>query len=259
MLRIYPNRFESEQVVPAQPTLCFFEINYLAKRLSHVWQALREQGMNVAKLRYELGLELLKEHPPLDGINFVTHIPKSPIDAAHAYADASGLPRMELFYKINDDRSFMHPETDMRISAINENLFVNHEMEPERSGSNFLAIDDSIIRLTNGPVAKRKAEERGFRMRQLLSYTPIIGGNEIGIDLGCEHGIDMPRNDNFVASRVGRDPSAIARELGVDYVGFLSVGGLINVFERYGVGPGSLCLECVTAKTYSSTPALSAP
>ncbi len=249
LLRIYPNQFESEQVVEPQTRLCFFEVNYLVKRLSHVWDILRDSGINVARMRYELGLELFKEHPPLDGVDFVTHIPKSPLDAARAYAEASGVPRKELYYKLTEyDRAFMHPDMKGRVSAINDNLFVDPEMNPMADGRDFVSIDDSIIRLTNGPVARIKAEERGFRMRQMLCYTPMVGGSEDGVDLGCEHGIDMPPDDNFVTRRVGRYPERIAKELGVEYVGFLSLEGLVNVFERHGIGRKNLCLECVTSR-----------
>lgn len=250
LVRVYKNNIESQQVVAPVPRLCYFEVDYFARRRSSLWDVLRKQGVNIEQFRRELGVELFAEHPPLEGIAFVTYVPKSPIDAGRAYASAAGLPLHELFYKINDDRAFLEPDGERRLAAIRDTLFVNPELDPDTIGRDFLAIDDSIVRGTNVPVARKKAESRGFRMRQLGIYTPIVGGTEDGIDLGCEHGVDMPRDDNFIARRAGRDPKKIADALSVDYAGFLSVEGLVSVFERFNIDRGYLCTECIRARDF---------
>jgi len=250
MVTIWKNHIEQKQVVDPETRLCFFEANYLARRLSHLWEILKNQDVNVAQLRRELGLELFKEHPPLGGIDFVAHIPKSPLDAAQSYSEASGLSRVELFYKINSNRAFMGATQQERNGTAEDTIFVDTRLSPDYIGSSFTGIDDSVVRGTNVPIAKEKAKERGFNMRQLLVYTPVIGGREGDMDLGCENGVDMPPDDNFVARRVGRDPKRIADALGIEHVGFLSIEGLLNVFERYGIGRKQLCLECVRAKNF---------
>ncbi len=250
-VKVYKNNLEPVQVVPAEERLCYFEANYIARRLSHLWEVLRKQDVNVGQLRRELGTELFKEHPPIDGIEFITHIPKSPLDAADAYADAAGLPRKELYYKINGSRAFMGATQEERENSIRNTLFVDPALSPVTTGKRFMAIDDSLVRGTNTPVAKIKAAERGFEMRQLGFYTPVLGGCEDGVDMGCDHGVDMPRKvENFIASRVGRDPKKIADTLGVDYVGFLSIEGLVSVFERRGIKRQNLCLECVSPRNF---------
>ncbi|MBI4014815.1 MAG: hypothetical protein HY365_02570, partial [Candidatus Aenigmarchaeota archaeon] len=248
MVTVYSNHVESKQVVPQKPQLCFFEAAYLAMRPSHLWGTLRRQNVDMRRLRRDLGAQAFLEHPPMDGIDFVTHIPNAPIDAAQAYALAAGRRREELFYKLNSDRAFMHPSITERQAAINTNLFVNPDMYPGKHGARFVAIDDSVVRGGNSPEAARKARARGFEMKQLVLYTPMIGGYEDGMALGCEHGIDMPPSDNFVTRRAGRNPAAIAKELGIERVDFLSVDGLVSVFERYGITRDNLCITCVAAK-----------
>ncbi len=255
MIRVYKNNFEPVQVVPAEERLCYFEVNYLARRLSFLWETLRKQDVNIGQLRSELGEELFREHPPIGGIKFVTHLPKTPLDAAIAYAAAAKLPRRELFYKLNSKRAFQQATREDREKAIGETLFVDQTLDPEEIGRYFLAIDDSIVRGTNLPNGRIKAEERGFKMKQVGIYTPIVGGQEYDgkeiVHLGCDHGVDMPRKvERFIASRVGRDPKKIADALGVEYVGFLSVEGMVNVFERHGIRRQNLCLECVRARNF---------
>ena len=247
MVTVYSNHVDSKQVVPPELQLCFFEAAYLAMRPSHLWETLRRQGVDVRQLRRELGARAFMEHPPMDGIDFITHIPNAPIDAVQAYAFAADGRREELFYKLNGDRAFMYPDAAMRQAAIKANLFVNPDMDPKKHGRCFVAVDDSVVRGGNSPEAARKARARGFEMKQLVLYTPMIGGNEDGVALGCEHGIDMPPTDNFVTQRVGRNPDAIARELGIERVDFLSVDGLVDVFENHGITRNNLCLACVAS------------
>ena len=125
---------------------------------------------------------------------------------------------------------------------------MNREMTPEVYGKIFVGVEDSVVRGTNSSFTVELAKEAGFEMNALMVYTPMVGGRELGVDLGCIHGVDMPPEDNFITSRVGRDPKAIANELGIDYVGFLSVQGLVNVFERFGINGDELCLECIYSR-----------
>jgi len=80
----------------------------------------------------------------------------------------------------------------------------------------------------------------------LGSYTPKIG--IVGADgnpRGCLFGVDMPPTDTFIAR--GRTQEDINKELAME-VGYLSVDGMLNVFESMGMSREHLCTFCIGGK-----------
>ena len=71
------------------------------------------------------------EEYSVDNVDFLTHIPNSPIDAAIGYAEASGLRREKILYKSKPTRTFIGVSQDVRDSNA-ENVFrVNDLITPE--------------------------------------------------------------------------------------------------------------------------------
>ncbi len=240
LVRIYKNQIESQQVLPPEMKLCYFHGNYFARRGSSLWKPLKERNIRIAELRVMLGKQLAREFPP-DGSDFATYLPNAAMDAGKGYSKSTGMPYRELFIKIKDDRAFQQLTAEQRRETIEKVLIINDRMDPKIDGTSYDLVEDSVIGLINAPIAKRKADERGFKIRRANIYTPPVGG----IDLGCRHGIDMPPGDTrFVTLKVGRDPEAISKFWGVK-TNFISLGGMLEVYKNVGIERKDLCLECI--------------
>src|SRR5207237_5893821 len=87
------------------------------------------------------------------------------------------------------------------------------------NGKSVVMVDDSIVRgtTTRGLVALvRGAGAREVHMR--VSSPPITGP--------CYYGIDTPSREELIAARLS--PEEIARDLGVDSLGYLSPEGILE-------------------------------
>lgn len=247
-VRIYRNQIESQQVVPSEPKLCYFQGNYFARRGSYLWEQLKERDKRVAELRFMEGQQLAIEFPPDGSTHFATYLPNAAMDAGKGYSKATGMPYRGLFIKLKDDRAFQQLDEAKRRETIERVLVLNDRMDPRIDGTSYDMVEDSVIGLVNAPIAKRKAEERGFRIRRANIYTPPVGGIEDGVKLGCRHGVDMPPGDpRFVTLKVGRDPEAISKYWGVQ-TNFISLDGMLKVFEKVGIERKNLCIECISCR-----------
>ena len=221
---------------------CFFEWNYIASAHSNLG------GVNVLALRSKLG-EKLAEEFKIDGLDFVTFVPRCPEPAARSYATASGIPfKDDVFYKKNDQRAFLGSSAMERKSSINNNLHLKDRVRDEIGGKRIAVIDDSTIRGNNAVwVRKLLYEEARVKEAFLLNYTPQIGiiGSD-GIARGCEYGVDMPPIENedhkFIAR--GRNVEEISAEIGMP-VRFISVSGMLDVFKNFGIIEENLCTFCI--------------
>ncbi|MBT3985081.1 hypothetical protein HOD38_00595 [archaeon] len=230
--------------VLVEPNLrkCFFEWNYLA----HLDTVLGRISVRV--VRESLGEQLVEEFCPED-IDFVTYLPRSPEVAAEAFAKKRGLPFVPVFYKLDGTRSFQGSTADEREDSINHNLFLSPQIAGMDSldylrGKVALIIDDSIVRGNNSRRAIELIRSTGVKKVYFASYTPPIGIiGEDGEPRGCKSGVDMPLDDDFIAR--GRDVSEIASKLRVDGLGYLSLEGMISVYERLGISGDNLCTFCV--------------
>lgn len=260
VIRMYKDWMESKQVLEPDPLYCFVQNNYMAKKHSYLLEGLRDAGIDLVALRSMLGVQTAKEIPPEAWVRFVTYIPNTPLDAAKAYAAYHGLPFVELFYKTRDIRSFMQLDQDERLRVIRSILHVNDKITPELFGNDYMQIDDTTIRGTNVSVATEKARADGFGRMHHGNYSPVIGGYSDGVLLGCVHGVDIPPdtppNRNFLSTRNGMDMKRMAIEVGVDSLGFLSVDGMLDVYEKAGINRNSICLECVSSRSRRTRPLL---
>ena len=232
--------YHVEQV--ARPNLrhCFFEWNYIADTHSIL------DDIPVRVLRMRLGAALAKEFRPAD-IDIVTFLPRCPELAAIRYARETNLPFMPVFYKLDSERAFQGPTSEERRLSIKSNLYLLDEAIPLIRGKNVLIIDDSIVRGNNVRHARDLLYRFGnVKKAYLGSYTPKIG--IVGADgnpRGCLFGVDMPPTDTFIAR--GRTQEDINKELAME-VGYLSVDGMLNVFESMGMSREHLCTFCIGGK-----------
>ena len=167
--------------------------------------------------------------------------------AAISYADKAGLPFMPVFYKKRKERAFLGPSAEERAASIRENLYLLYNPKTLIKDKTILIVDDSIVRGNNSPYAIKLLKEKGgVKKVCLASYTPPIGIiGEDGIARGCEFGVDMPPTDNFIAR--GRTMEEISTILGAE-VGYLSVEGMLKVFDSLSMSREDLCTYCIGGK-----------
>src|SRR5262249_51198397 len=110
-------------------------------------------------------------------------------------------------------------------------------------GKSVVVIDDSIV--------------RGTTSKKLVSMLRAAGAKEIHLRISapptmdpCYYGIDTPSKEELIASHMSVDE--IAKFIGVDSLGYLSVDGLYRAVES---ARGKFCDACFTGDYPVGTPA----
>lgn len=226
------------EVQAVKPRLrhCLFEYNYLARVDSVL------NGINVLTLRQVLGRVLAEEYP-FRGLDWLSFVPKCPEAAARSYASELDLSFIEVFYKMKTERAFLGATAQEREVSISKNLYlIVKALDVIKKGRGGI-MDDSIVRGNNSKYTKNLLEGAGVKDCRLLIYTPQIG--IIGADgepRGCEFGVDMPLNDNFIAR--GKTIREISDEIGME-THYISVEGMLRGFEKLGMPRENLCYYCI--------------
>ncbi len=216
---------KSYRMMPAEAaSLCIFEFIYFARPDSNL------QGKNVHLARRELGRRLAREHPA--DADMVTGVPDSSIAAASGYAEQAGLPyEMALVKNRYIGRTFLRPTQRMREEGVDLKL---NAVEKIVRGRRVVIIDDSIVRGTTSVKLVRLMRRAGAREVHLrISSPPVVDA--------CLYGIDMPASNELIAYR--RETASIAREIGADSLGYLSLEGTV---EAVGLPEEGLCRACFT-------------
>ena len=228
--------FSKEQVERPNKKYCFFEWNYLADMSSML------NGVGVRRLRGELGEKLAQEFNA-DNIDLVTFLPRSPEIAARSFANALGLSFKPVFYKMRGERSFQGSTSGQRKDSISQNLHLLPGKK-ELEGKRIITIDDSIVRGNNSRWERQLLyEEANVKEAIHLNYSPPIGIiGEDGKPRGCLFGVDMPPDDDFIARN--RTVEEISHEMEMP-VSYISVDGMLSVFEKLGIKRQDLCYYCI--------------
>lgn len=242
---------ERLKVMQPEPANCFFEMNYLAKVGSIL------DGELVQKVRKSLGEVVAEEfirrtsdpndslsafHP--DKVDLVTYLPRSPRAAAEQFADVLDLPFQQVLYKVNAERSFQGSTTQERRASIDKNLFIFPAEKEQLPGKRIILLDDSMVRGNNAKRARHLLYDKADVSEALyVLYTPpigIIGDN--GVPRGCEWGVDMPPDDDFIARN--RTEEEMAKKIKMPVM-YLSRDGMLDAFERAGINRDDLCTYCI--------------
>jgi amidophosphoribosyltransferase len=213
---------------------CVFEHVYFARPDSNVF------GGSVDRSRRALGRQLAIECPA-PGADVVFAVPDSSNSAALGFAEVSGIPyELALIRNHYIGRTFIQP------TQAGRDYKVKIKYNPVRElieGKSVVMVDDSIVRgtTTRGLVSLvRAAGAREVHMR--VSSAPIISS--------CYYGIDTPRKEELVAATM--DHESLARHLGVDSLGYLSLEGMLSVMPA---GPGGYCDACFSGRYPTAIPA----
>jgi amidophosphoribosyltransferase len=219
---------------PAPLNRCVFEHVYFARPDSTVFSG------SVDKSRRELGRQLAREQPAPNA-EVVFAVPDSSNSAALGYAEVSGIPyELALIRNHYVGRTFIQPTQAGRDAKVKIKYNPVREL---LEGKSVVMVDDSIVRgtTTRGLVSLvRAAGAREVHMR--VSSAPIISP--------CYYGIDTPRREELIAATMDHD--SLAQHLGVDSLGYLSIGGMLKAMP---VGPGGYCDACFSGKYPTAVPA----
>ncbi|HAA78312.1 TPA: amidophosphoribosyltransferase [Candidatus Latescibacteria bacterium] len=188
---------------------CIFEFIYFSRPDSMIF------GDNVDKTRRKFGKQLAIEQPA--DADIVISVPDSSNTAALGYADQSGL-RFELGLIRNHyvGRTFITPGQDSRAAR------VRVKFNPVRGvlkGRRVVIVEDSIVRGTTLRHLARMIREAGARQIHVrVSCPPIVSP--------CFYGIDFQTEKELIANE--KTIEEIREHLGVDSLGYLSLGGMIK-------------------------------
>ncbi len=204
-------------------SFCAFEKIYFARPDSNMG------GKSIYDLRVEMGKRLALEYPI--EADAVVPILDGGYHAAHGYAQARGIELVEAFVRNHYAlRSFIKPTQAGRDLTVNFKLNLIPSLV---KGKRVVIVDDSIVRGTTCRARVKKVRQAGAReVHLLVSCPPHMHP--------CYYGIDFPDPSKLIAANHTREQIRV--DLGLDSLGYLSEGGLIEV-----LGPGH-CLACWNGK-----------
>jgi len=204
---------------------CIFEHVYFARPDSIVF------GQNVHETRVRLGRQLAADHPV--AADLVIPVPDSGNEAALGFSLASGIPMDYGFIRNHYvGRTFIMPEMAQRYDSIDLKLAVVPNVVRDQR---VVVVDDSIVRgstCRRRIAALRKAGAKEVHMR--VSCPPVRHP--------CFFGIDFPSRGELIAAE--RDVEDVRKFIAADSLAYLSIAGLLSVFEQ----PGDFCTGCYSGK-----------
>lgn len=205
--------------------ICVFEYIYFARPDSVI------EGSSVQHARMRAGAFLAKEHP-VDA-DIVIGVPDSGLDAALGYACESGIPYGIGFIKNRYiGRSFIQPSQNQREDAVKIKL---NTVKENIDGKRVIMIDDSIVRGTTcARIVKLLREAGATEVHMRVSSPPF--------KYPCFFGTDVDSKENLIACKFNT-VDEIAKEIGVDSLGYLSVDATNQLAEKSHCG---FCNGCFT-------------
>jgi len=186
---------------------CAFEYIYFARPDSII------DNKNVYEMRLKMGKRLAQETPAQ--IDLVLPVPDSGVAAARGYAEALGVPfEMGIVRNHYVGRTFIEPTQAIRDLKVKMKLSpIKHLIE----GKRVAIIDDSLVRGTTSKQIVRMLKDAGAKEVHMRIAAPEI-------KYPCRYGIDTPTKQELISTRY--TPEEIAKNMGADSLGFLSIEGL---------------------------------
>lgn len=211
---------------------CVFEFVYFARPDSVI------DGSSVHRARIRAGHYLALEHPAQADI--VVGVPDSGLDAAMGFSQQSGIPYGIGFVKNRYiGRTFIQPSQGERENSVRIKLNVVAETV---KGKRVVLIDDSIVRgTTSGRIVELLREAGATEVHLRVSSPPFVNP--------CYYGTDIDSRDKLIACRLTQEE--IAKELGVDSLGYLSVDSVVRIAENAHC---RFCDGCFTGNYPAETP-----
>ena len=106
-------------------------------------------------------------------------------------------------------------------------------------GRSVIIVDDSIVRGTTSRYLVDMIREANPKEVHFLVSSPPITHP-------CFYGMDFPDPDELIANKFNRNTEAIAKEIGVDSLRYLSPVGLVSAVKEANDSHHSYCTACFT-------------
>ncbi len=204
---------------------CLFEYIYFARPDSVI------SNRSLYLSRQRMGAQLAQEYTV--GADLVIGVPDSATPAAAGYANTRGLPFAEGLIKNRYiGRTFIQP--DQRLRQLGVKMKFN-ALSAVLGGKRVVMIDDSIVRGTTvSPLVKLLRDAGAAEVHLGVTSPPFRWP--------CYLGLDVAKRSELIAARLP-DVDAIAREIGVDSLHYLSLDGLIAAID---LPRQTFCTGCFT-------------
>ncbi len=222
LLTINKDGLHSEQFIKKdRKAHCIFEYIYFARPDSKIF----EQSCD--KIRRKMGKQLAKECP-VDA-DIVIPVPDSSTTAALGYAQASGI-RFEIGLLRNHyvGRTFIDPTQNVREQKVKLKF---NPIEGVLKNKKVCVVEDSIVRGTTLKILSRMLRDAGALEVHIRIASPPVA-------FPCFFGMDFPSPGELAASSM--TPLEIAKMLGVESLGYLSVEGMKACTGQ----PDNYCAAC---------------
>ena len=208
-------------------SFCTFEHIYFSRPDSVVF------GENVHTVRRRLGEQLAKEHPIR--ADFVIPVPDSGFSAAMGYSQGSKIPlEMGIIRNHYVGRTFIQPAQDSRDLGVRVKFNLLRDV---LRGKRIVIVDDSIVRGTTSKIRVRNLRKAGVKEVHLRISCPPHR-------FPCFYGIDFHDSAELIANKY-TSVEKIRRYLGVDSLGYLSLGGMLHCLKHQ---ENNYCTACWTGK-----------
>lgn len=207
---------DSVNVYNGEPSnkLDIFELVYFARHDSMLYD------QTIQMIRRKSGNILAHEHPPVtdNAENIVVvPIPDTSVPAAEGYSEALGLLRRQSILKNRyAGRTFILPGNKERKQALKRK---HSSIEEDFLDKDVILIDDSIVRGNTAPRTVAIAKAAGARTVSVLIASPPVRFPDY-------YGIDTPSQSELIAANMTNEQ--IRKEIDCDYLGYLSLSGLIQ-------------------------------
>ncbi|MDX1640936.1 MAG: amidophosphoribosyltransferase, partial [Balneolaceae bacterium] len=223
---------------------CIFEYVYFSRPDSKIF------GENVDKIRRNLGKQLAKEHPLDEVIKYssedkrpiVISVPDSSNTAAIGYAHESKKAGHDCKYDIGLIRNHYVGRTFISPGQKSREQKVRTKFNPVRGvleGRSVIIVDDSIVRgTTSRYLVEMIREANPLEVHFLVSSPPITHP--------CFYGMDFPDPDELIVNKFNGNTEAIAKEIGVDSLRYLSPEGLVSAVKEANDSHHNYCTACFT-------------
>ncbi len=226
IVELHADGFESFRLPhPTHTAHCMFEWVYFARPDSVL------DGRLVYDARVKIGQQLAREYPVTADI--IVPVPESGRAQAQGFSQESGLPVVEGLIKNRYiERTFIMPEQADREVGV---LLKLNPIKSAVKNKRIVLVDDSIV--------------RGTTIKKIVQILREAGAREVHLRIGCPPikspcylGIDMKTRDQFIAST--RTVEEIARFIGADSLGYLSMQGLVRALSH---PREDVCFGCLTS------------
>ena len=207
-------------------SMCVFEYVYIARPDSVI------EGSSVHQARLNAGKKLWQESPVEADV--VVGVPDRGLDAALGFSMASGIPYGVGFIKNRYvGRTFIQPSQSQRSNSVRIKLNVIKDVV---KGKRVVLIDDSIVRgTTSARIVNLIREAGATEVHMRISSPPFTNP--------CYFGIDIDSKENLIACQMSIEE--IAKEIGADSLGYLSIEGVKNIAEN---AKCNFCTGCFTGE-----------